>query len=137
MSVTVRTDDAAWSGTCSYLADCVATLVDAALRLGEGRPAADVVFFHEPTASVLRCDDAGDEVRLVIVSAPTCPPPPPRRLDEVVFEAVVARDAFVRAVWTGVRRLEGLIGRDAYEAGWQAPFPARAMEQLGAQIKSR
>lgn len=136
MTVSLRAGDAQWSGDCSYVADCVAALVEAALRVTERRPVDDVVFFHEPDATVLRCGEAGDHLLLSIAAAPAYPPPS-RHLGDVELEVTVARDACVRAVWAGIRRLEGRIGRDAFEAGWQAPFPARAMDQLGERLRSR
>jgi hypothetical protein len=45
--------------------------------------------------------------------------------------------ACARALWRGLRRLEGAVSADPYATGWGHPFPTAAVARLEEQLRGR
>lgn len=45
--------------------------------------------------------------------------------------------AAARALWRGLRRLQGTVPAEEFAAAWGHPFPAATVERLGEQLRER
>ena len=134
MSIAVRIGADEWAARASYVVDSVADLVYAALELAELRPARPIILLEEPAAYRMSFLDEGARVRVTITRHPDLATAQHDRRGTLAMTASVERMAIARAIWSAMRRLEGAIGRAQIESGWQRPFPASEIAQLGQRL---
>lgn len=131
LGLTLRVDDDAWRGTASFIVDSISGLVYAALELIEGRPTPSVVIYEESGAHRIAFADH----RVTITWHRELTQAQHGTDGTEVFAAAVAPNVAARAIWAGLRRLEGAVGRERIEAGWKQPFPVRELAQLGDRLR--
>lgn len=120
----------------SYVADTLADLAYCALDLLEGRPARAVIFFEEPDATRVGFDELpGDMISVTVTRHRDLLQASNASRGTPVMASTASREEIARAIWSGMRRLEGGIGIAGIEAGWQRPYPAKEVAQLGERLE--
>lgn len=127
-------DVVANASNASYVSDCLADLVSAALEITESRAPRDVHFSEEPGVFRLRITGAGTTVQLTVTHHLKYPPLNNDPSATVALAAQLPRTALATAIWTAVNKLVASHGIPAIEAGWQRPFPAKEFAQLGERV---
>jgi hypothetical protein len=135
MQITVRVDDQEVAMRASYLVDTITELAYAALDLIEQRPTRAVLVYGEPATHRVRLDGDGDEARLTISLHRDLEPARGAEPGEVRLIAQLPRVAIARAIWSGLRRIEGELGREVIERAMQTRWPVAVIAQLGERVR--
>jgi hypothetical protein len=109
--------------------DSIGELARAAKSLLAGLPEQVVVWNTEPIEYEFRFVMTGGRTSLEVWQFPDgrtrrCPAAPIGVVEGATIDVV-------RAVWRGLRRLQGAISSAPFEAAWGHPFPAETVEQVG------
>lgn len=114
--------------------DSIDVLARATAGLLAGVPQHVVVWNTEPVEYEFRFAAEGDRTRLEVHKYPD------RRRRQRRGEvpvAVVEGDTIgsARAIWRGLRRLQGTVSKEEFAAAWGYPFPASTVERIGEQLQ--
>jgi hypothetical protein len=114
--------------------DSIAELADAALGVLAGQPMAQARWHIEPGAFVFRFTRHGTISRFELLEYMD-----PRLRHPAHSEPIFIFDsdkvAMASAIWRSLRRLEGSVQPDVYQAEWKRPFPDHAVRRLGEAIR--
>ncbi len=116
--------------------DSISDLARATVSLLDRVPEQLVTWSAEPVEYDFRFQANGDRTRLEVHEFPDRR----RRWRRVeVPLAVVEADtaAVARALWRGLRRLQGAIPTVEFEESWGHPFPTSVVERLGNQLRNQ
>lgn len=127
-------DVVANASNASNVSDCLGDLVSAALEITESRAPRDVYFSEEPGVFRLRITCTGATVQLTVTHHRSYPPLDNDPAATVALDAQLPRTELATAIWTAVSKLVTSHGIPAIEAGWQRPFPAKELAQLGERV---
>lgn len=112
--------------------DSISDVASTATELAAGVPEQVVIWNTEPAEYEFRFATDGGWTRLEVWQFPDH-----RRQRTGGLATVVEGDAVTvaRALWRGLRRLQGAMSAEDFAAGWRHPFPAAAVERLGEQLR--
>lgn len=114
--------------------DSIAELADAALGMLAGQPMTQARFHIEPGAFVFRFTRTRTTSRFELLEYMDPRLRRPAHSEPIyIFEA--SKEAMAGAIWRSLRRLEGSVKADVYQAEWKHPFPAAAVRHLGDAIR--
>jgi hypothetical protein len=116
--------------------DSVGDLARAAAGLAAGVPEQVVVCNTEPAEYELQFATASGWTRLQIRQYPDAT----RQRGRVVTPVgVIEGDAvaIARALWRGLRRLQGAMTAEEFSAAWGYPFPVMTVERLGEHLRGQ
>jgi hypothetical protein len=121
--------------TASYTPrDSISDLAWAAAGVLAGRPEQVVTWNTEPIEYEFRFATTGGRTRL---AARQFPDSRRQRGCQGCVVAVVEGDpvTVARALWRGLRRLQGSVAAEEFATAWLHSFPAATVEQLGKQVR--
>ncbi|HTU92070.1 MAG TPA: hypothetical protein VMF69_18445 [Gemmataceae bacterium] len=113
--------------------DSIGELAQAIAGLLAGLPEQVVAWNTEPVEYEFRFTTQGVQARLEVYQYPDTR----RRRRTEAPVAVVEGDtiSIARAIWRGLRRLQGAVSAEAFAAAWEHPFPASTVERIGEQFR--
>lgn len=123
--------------TASYTPrDSITDLARVAVGLIPGVPEQIVTWNTEPREYDFRFTTAGGRTRLEVRQFPDYRR---QRGREGAVAAVIDGDtvAVARALWRGLRRLEGAVAAEEFATAWRHPFPTATIEQLGEHVRGQ
>jgi hypothetical protein len=132
-TVRLTAPDATLQFAASYTPrDSISDVASAATGLAAGVPVHVVIWNTEPAEYEFRFATDGDWTRLEVWQFPDH-----RRQRAGGLATLVEGDAVTvaRALWRGLRRLQGAMSAEDFAACWRHPFPAAAVERLGEQLR--
>src|SRR5579884_444051 len=106
--------------------DSLGDLAHAAAGLLAGLPERIVAWNTEPVEYEFRFATRSGRTRLEVHQYPDS-----RRRWRVVEDATLV---IVRAIWRGLRRLQGATTTETFAAAWGHPFPSSTVEQIGKEL---
>jgi hypothetical protein len=121
--------------TASYIQDSISGLARAADGLLAGVSDHTVTWNTEPVEYDFRFVMAGGRTRLEVHEFPDRR----RRWRRVEVPLAVVEEettSIGRALWRGLRRLQGAMSAEEFEVCWRHPFPTAIVERLGAQLRT-
>ena len=113
--------------------DSLGDLAHAAAGLLAGLPEQIVAWNTEPVEYEFRFATRCGRTRLEVHRYPDSR----RRWRGVEVPVAVVEDAplvIVRAIWRGLRRLQGATTTETFAAAWGHPFPSSTVEQIGKEL---
>jgi hypothetical protein len=114
--------------------DSIGELARVTAGLLDGLPEQDVTWNTEPVEYEVRFATKGAQTRLEIHQYPDTR----RRRQAEAPVAVVEGDTIgiARAIWRGLRRLQGTVPAEVFAATWGHPFPSGIVERIEQQLRS-
>jgi hypothetical protein len=114
--------------------DSIGDLARAAVDLLTGLPEQVVSWNTEPMEYDFQFVTAGGRTCLKVHQYPDSRR---RRQRAEVPVATVEGDttSLARAIWRGLRRLQGAVPAEAFAAAWRSPFPSEAVERIGDLLR--
>lgn len=109
--------------------DPLAMLAEAGNRLAAGDTEVVVTWNAEPVEFELRFAVAGGRCLLEVREA--------SQSGRAIAAVEAAPEAFARAIWESLRRLQGRAGAKSFEAAWRRPFPEASVARLGKRLRRR
>jgi hypothetical protein len=133
--VRLTAPDTALEFAASYTPrDSICDLASAATGLAAGVPEQVVIWNTEPAEYEFLFATNGGWTRLEVRQFPDHRRQRGRASELTVL---IEGDAVTvaRALWRGLRRLQGTVGAEEFVAGWRHPCPTTAVERLGEQLR--
>lgn len=113
--------------------DSIGELAQAAAGLLARLPEQVVAWNTEPVEYEFRFASQTGRTRLEVLQYPDRR----RKRRAEVPVAVVEGETIgiARAIWRGLRRLQGVVSTEEFAAAWGHPFPASTVERIGEQLQ--
>ncbi len=116
--------------------DSIGDLASVANGLIAGTPESVVIWNTEPVEYEFRLVAGGGRTRLEVHKFPDFRRRG-RRLRTPLAAAEEDTSTAARVLWRALRRLQGAMPEVEFEASWRHPFPLRAVERLGNQLRGQ
>jgi hypothetical protein len=114
--------------------DSIGDLARATAGLAAGLTEQLVAWNTEPEEFEFQFTTTGDDARLEVRKFPDH-----RRrahhADDPVAVVEEERITMIRALWRGLRRLQGSVTDEGYATAWKHPFPADAVERIAQHLR--
>lgn len=119
----------------SYVYDSIRDLAQGAARALAGEPDQVVAWNTEPIEYGFRLKTEAGRTRLEVYEFPD------HRRSRIVQKAPLAvvegeTLGITRAIWRGLRRVQGTVPAEEFAAAWGRPFPDADVERLGESLRA-